>query len=70
MEGEGAHELFGFLTCEPDAVVRPIHPKAMPVLLTRREEVETWLTAPIEQAINLQRPWPVRVLERTGLADT
>jgi putative SOS response-associated peptidase YedK len=60
---KGAHELFGFLTCEPDAVVRPIHPKAMPVLLTSHDEVETWLTAPIEEAINLQRPWPVKIVE-------
>ena len=57
-EGEAAHELFGFLTCEPNAIVRPIHPKAMPVLLTRQEEVETWLSAPIEDAIKLQRPLP------------
>ena len=57
-EGEAAHELFGFLTCEPNAIIRPIHPKAMPVLLTRQEEVETWLSAPIEDAIKLQRPLP------------
>ena len=25
----GTHELFGFLTCEPNEVVAPIHPKAM-----------------------------------------
>jgi putative SOS response-associated peptidase YedK len=43
--------------------VRPIHPKAMPVLLTSHDEVETWLTAPIEEAINLQRPWPVKIVE-------
>ena len=30
----GAHELFAFLTCESNAVVAPIHPKAMPVILT------------------------------------
>ena len=32
---EGEHELFGFLTTEANAVVAPIHPKAMPVILTR-----------------------------------
>jgi putative SOS response-associated peptidase YedK len=66
-EGEAAHELFGFLTCEPNAIVRPIHPKAMPVLLTRREEVETWLAAPIEEAVKLQRPLPdgqLKIIER------
>lgn len=40
----GDHQLFAFLTTEPNAVVRPIHPKAMPVILTSREEVEVWLT--------------------------
>jgi putative SOS response-associated peptidase YedK len=68
-EGEGAHQLFGLLTCEPNGVVRPIHPKAMPVLLTRQDEVDTWLTTPIEQAIKLQRPLPdqdLTIVERQG----
>jgi putative SOS response-associated peptidase YedK len=39
-------------------VVRPIHKKAMPVILTTQEEVETWLTAPYEEALKLQRPLP------------
>ena len=38
----GAHELFAFLTCEPNAVVAPVHPKAMPVILTTPEECEGW----------------------------
>ena len=40
---EGEHELFGFLTTEANAVVAPIHPKAMPVILTSPAEVDTWL---------------------------
>jgi putative SOS response-associated peptidase YedK len=28
------HELFGFLTTEANAIVAPIHSKAMPVILT------------------------------------
>ena len=35
---EGKHELFGFLTTEANSVVAPIHPKAMPVILTTTEE--------------------------------
>ena len=31
----GNHQLFAFLTCEPNAVVGRIHPKAMPVILTQ-----------------------------------
>jgi len=55
-EGETTNDLFGFLTTEPNAVVAPIHPKAMPVILTMEQEIETWLTAPAEEALKLQRP--------------
>ena len=55
---EGEHELFAFLTTEANAVVRPIHLKAMPVLLTTPDECEAWLTAPVLEALKLQRPLP------------
>lgn len=32
--------------------------KAMPVILVRPEEWRAWLTAPVEQALHLQRPLP------------
>src|SRR3981081_4574387 len=38
--------LFGFLTTDANAVVKPIHPKAMPVILTTDAEIERWRTAP------------------------
>ena len=55
---EGDHELFGFLTTEANAVVAPIHPKAMPVILTTPEEVDRWLEADTAEALALQRPLP------------
>src|SRR3974377_1358219 len=57
-EGETTNDLFGFLTTEPNAEVKAIHPKAMPVILTTEAEVETWLTAPARDALALQRPLP------------
>jgi putative SOS response-associated peptidase YedK len=39
------HLLYGFLTTEANAVVKPIHPKAMPVILTTDEEREVWMRA-------------------------
>ncbi|MET0745120.1 MAG: SOS response-associated peptidase [Microvirga sp.] len=55
---EGEHLLFSFLTTDANAEVAPVHPKAMPVILTTPEDYATWLTAPVEEALKLQRPLP------------
>jgi putative SOS response-associated peptidase YedK len=52
----GPHQVYGFLTTSPNAVVEPIHPKAMPVILTKPDEVEAWMTAPPDEVLKLQRP--------------
>lgn len=62
-EGEITTELFGFLTCAPNADVRPVHPKAMPVILTTPQEWRHWLTAPSSEALSLQRPLPDGALQ-------
>lgn len=49
-------DLFGFLTCEPNAEVGAVHPKAMPVILTDPAELETCMHAPWAEASALQRP--------------
>jgi putative SOS response-associated peptidase YedK len=58
--------MFGFLTTEANAVVAPIHPKAMPVILTTPEEVDLWLEGEMPEALKLQRPLPDGFLRIVG----
>jgi putative SOS response-associated peptidase YedK len=55
---EGEHELFGILTTAANAVIAPIHQKAMPVILTTPAEVDLWLEGETSAALALQRPLP------------
>jgi putative SOS response-associated peptidase YedK len=55
---EGKHELFGFLTTEANAIVAPIHPKAMPVILTTTEKFDLWQEGETVEALKLRRPLP------------
>lgn len=42
----GTHTLFSFLTTEANDLVRPVHAKAMPVILRTEEDYDEWLSAP------------------------
>jgi len=71
-EGETTNDLFAFLTCDANAEVGAIHPKAMPVILTKPDELEIWLTAPVQEGLQLQRPLPdgsLRIVARGGKED-
>ena len=55
-EGEVTADIFAFLTTKLNALVGAYHPKAMPVILTTPDEIDTWMTAPTPVALQLQRP--------------
>jgi putative SOS response-associated peptidase YedK len=71
-EGEVTADLFAFLTTAANAEVAAVHPKAMPVILTRAEEIDLWLEAPLDEALRLQRPLAdgmLRIVAEGALAD-
>jgi len=53
---EGEHTLFAFLTTEANATVKPVHPKAMPVILMEQGAMDQWMSAPVAEALELQKP--------------
>ncbi len=71
-EGETTNTLFAFLTTEANAVISPIHPKAMPVILTEARQIEQWLCATAQEALSLQHPLDdndLMIVARGALSD-
>lgn len=50
----GDHLLYSFLTTEPNDIVRPVHAKAMPVVLATQEAQHEWLNAAADQVATIQ----------------
>ena len=55
---EGDRYVFAFLTCEPNEIVRPIHPKAMPVILHEEDEAR-WLAGDLDDLVS---PFPSQLM--------
>ena len=56
-----AGAVFAFLTCEPNPLVRPLHEKAMPVILLP-ENHDQWLRGTYEDVLALQAPYPSQMM--------
>lgn len=56
-----AGNVYAFLTCEPNPLVAPLHPKAMPVIL-QPDDYETWLTTDYAGACALATPFPSQLM--------
>ncbi len=52
---------FAFLTTEPNALIAPIHPKAMPLIL-HPEDYDVWLRADWKDARRLVEPFPSQLM--------
>jgi putative SOS response-associated peptidase YedK len=59
--------VFAFLTTDPNPLVAPIHPKAMPVLLHPEDE-DRWLSASMDDALMLAVPFPSQLMTVDGRA--
>ena len=52
-------DCYAFLTCDPNPLVKPIHPKAMPVIL-QPDEYDRWLSG--DDAAAFQEPFPSQLM--------
>lgn len=53
--------VYAICTTEPNPLVAPKHPKAMPVILLA-EDQERWLTAPVEEAVTILNAYPSQLM--------
>jgi putative SOS response-associated peptidase YedK len=53
----GDKRCFAMMTCDPNELVAPIHPKAM-ITILHPDDHERWLTGSYEDVVALQRPYP------------
>ena len=65
-DGATTDDLYGFLTTDPNRLVKPIHDKAMPVLLLTKEDTDVWMNAPWDEARHLAKALPDDALEVTS----
>jgi putative SOS response-associated peptidase YedK len=62
-EGSG----FAMVTCDPNALVAPIHPKAM-ITILKTEDHDRWLTGSLDDVMALQEPYASAAMTVRGPA--
>ena len=66
VEGDG----FTMVTCDPNSLVAPIHPKAM-ITILELKDVDTWLRGSYDDVVALQRPYdPAKMTVRGPVCPT
>jgi putative SOS response-associated peptidase YedK len=55
------------VTCDPNELVAPIHPKAM-ITILRSEDYEQWLSGSYDDVVALQRLYPADLMTARGPA--
>jgi putative SOS response-associated peptidase YedK len=53
------------VTCDPNELVAPIHPKAM-ITILHEADWDTWLQGSYDEAVALQRPYPAAMMTARG----
>jgi len=56
---------FAMVTCDPNTLVAPIHPKAMITILPEADW-DHWLRGSYEDAVALQQPYPAELMTVSG----
>lgn len=54
-------DAFAFLTTDPNPLVAPLHPKAMPVIVDEGD-YDRWLTTDYEGAVAMAQPFPSQLM--------
>ncbi len=63
---------YAFLTTDPNEVVKPIHPKRMPVMLVGEDAQQTWLQGSPDEAYALAKPYtagPMKIVAKGDKRD-
>lgn len=60
-EGNG----FTMVTCDPNELVAPIHPKAM-IMILQPNDIDFWLRGSYDGVVDLQRPYPANRMDVRG----